>query len=102
MNISNIIVSADFNRSNVGDKNAFVDITLNLVGGGTWKHPGGFYLNEDTDLMKNGTPAEKKAIRKKYIRQAVAAYLKTQEAPPVVTPATTMNVIADDFKEQGE
>lgn len=97
MDLSNI-VNADLRRIDVGP-NVRVQVTLNLVVGGTFVTD--YFLNEDVAAYKNGTGPEKAALRKKYIRQAVKAYL---DAKQTVVPVDqgTQAVAKAQFTEAGD
>lgn len=99
MDLSNIS-TADIKRIDE-DANVHVQITLNLVVGDPWKAD--FYISAaDIANFKNGTAAQKKAIRKKYIRQAVQNYLDATKAAPVSTVQGTVNVPKNDFSDAGD
>lgn len=101
MDLSNI-VSADIKRLDQGPV-IYVEITLNLASGGPWKVPGGFYLSpDDIADFKGGTPAQKQALRKKYIRQAIRNYLDAVVAMPAMTDAGTATATKAQISDPGD
>lgn len=80
--------------------NVRVVVTLNLAG--SKKFIADYFLNDDVQAFKNGTAAERNALRKKYIRQAVASYLQTIQSPPAPIDQGTQSVPKAAFSDPGD
>src|SRR3990167_1771462 len=78
------IVSAAAERIDHADGDVHINITVNLTVAfnGSTKFITSFCLSALTEgeTVKNGTAAQKAALRKKYVRQAVREYLAAKAA----------------------
>lgn len=93
------IVDASIQRWDVGP-NVRVVVTLNLTGAKIFIAD--YFLNDDVQTFKNGTAAERNALRKKYVRQAIAAYLQTIQPPPAPIDQGTQSVSKAAFTDPGD